>query len=93
VIATQIYIGAVSVVARLNDIATPWSAYFIGGPAIYSIGGSNSPLLRPEAPSHFGFTGGIGFEMRRSRHVYFVEARYMSMPPGGMVPLVVGMRF
>ena len=78
--------------ARLNDPDTRWSPYLLGGVAEYLTGNSDEPLAQFR-PNHFGFQGGIGFEIRPSKHTYFVEMRYMGVPPGGVVPVLVGMRF
>jgi hypothetical protein len=32
-------------------------------------------------------------EVRSSRHAFFAEMRYMTIAPGGVVPIVIGMRF
>jgi hypothetical protein len=76
--------GSVSagVVARLNDSSKPWSPYAIAGYA----GFLNENWT-------FGFAGGGGFEVRAAEHTYFVEARYMKVNGGGLVPITIGIRF
>jgi hypothetical protein len=81
--------ATLSVVARLNDPVTRWSPYVMVGPAVY-LGDATFESLRA---NHFGLQGGAGFEMRSDRHTYFIEARYLGMPPGGVVPVVLGVRF
>jgi hypothetical protein len=84
--------GSFSLVARLNDPAKRWSPYVFGGVAAYLTGNSDEPLtyLRP---NHFGFQGGVGFDVRPNKHTYFVEAHYLGVAPGGFIPVVIGMRF
>jgi hypothetical protein len=84
--------GSFSLVARLNDPVRRWSPYVFGGVAAYLTGNSDEPLtyLRP---NHFGVQGGAGFEVRPDKHTYFVEVRYLGVPPGGFIPVVLGMRF
>ena len=89
---SRIVATSFSLVARLNDPATRWSPYLIGGVAGYLTGNSDEPLLQFR-PNHLGFQGGVGFEVRPSRHTYFVEMRYMGIPPGGVLPMTIGMRF
>jgi hypothetical protein len=89
---SRLVAGSFSIVGRLNDPATRWSPYAFGGVAAYLTGNSDEPLtyLRP---NHFGFQGGVGFEVRPREHTFFVEMRYLGVPPGGIVPVTVGMRF
>jgi hypothetical protein len=82
--------GSFSVVARLNDPATRWSPYVFGGAAVYVTDPVRTDYLRP---NHFGVQGGAGFEFRPATHTYFIELRYFGIPPGGVVPFVVGVRF
>jgi len=89
---SRIVSGSLSIVARLNDPNTRWSPYLLGGVAGYLTGNSDEPLAQFR-PNHLGFQGGVGFEVRPSKHTYFVEMRYMGVPPGGVVPVLVGMRF
>jgi hypothetical protein len=89
---SRIVATSFSLVARLNDPATRWSPYVIGGIAGYLTGNSDEPLMQFR-PNHLGFQGGVGFEVRPSRHTYFVEMRYMGVPPGGVLPMTIGMRF
>lgn len=84
--------GSLGLVARLNEAATKWSPYVIGGVATYYFGGADGPLTWMR-PNHFGFQGGVGFEVRPARQTYFVEMRYLGIPPGGIVPITVGVRF
>ena len=76
----------------MNDPAKRWSPYLLGGAAGYSFNfaDGNIKALRP---AHFGMQGGLGFEVRPTKETYFVEIRSMGIPPGGLMPLVVGMRF
>jgi hypothetical protein len=89
---SRLVAGSFSIVGRLNDPATRWSPYAFGGVAAYLTGNSDEPLtyLRP---NHFGFQGGVGFEVRPREHTFFIEMRYLGVPPGGIVPVTVGMRF
>ena len=89
---SRIVATSLSLVARLNDPATRWSPYLIGGVAGYLTGNSDEPLMQFR-PNHLGFQGGLGFEVRPSRHTYFIEMRYMGIPPGGVVPVTIGVRF
>ncbi len=41
----------------------------------------------------FGLTGGVGFEVGDATHALFLEARYMRMGAGGLVPVTLGVRF
>jgi hypothetical protein len=84
--------GTLGLVARLNDAATRWSPYIIAGVATYYFGNADGPLTWMR-PNHFGFQGGVGFEVRPDKHTYFVEMRYLGVPPGGLVPVTIGMRF
>jgi hypothetical protein len=83
--------ASVSMVARMNDPAIRWSPYAFGGVAGYIIGQQGE--ITGFRPNHVGFQGGIGFEGRPDKHTYFIEMRYMGIPPGGVVPVVIGMRF
>ena len=89
---SRIVSGSFSMVARLNDSTTRWSPYLLGGVAGYLTGNSDEPRIQFR-PNHLGFQGGIGFEVRPSNHTYFVEMRYLGVPPGGAVPVTMGMRF
>jgi hypothetical protein len=84
--------ASASLVARLNDPATRWSPYLIGGVAGYLTGNADELLTRFR-PNHLGFQGGAGFEIRQRTHTWFVEARYVGVPPGGLVPVTIGLRF
>jgi hypothetical protein len=90
--ATEIASGSLGVVARLNAPEHHWSPYVVAGVATYHIGHfiSGVPSIHTNP---FGWQGGLGFEVRSSRHVFFAEMRYMTIAPGGVVPVVVGMRF
>jgi opacity protein-like surface antigen len=89
---SRIVATSISVVARLNEPSTRWSPYVIGGVAGYLTGNSDEPLYQFH-PNHLGFQGGVGFEVRPNRHSYFLEVRYVGVPPGGLVPITIGMRF
>lgn len=89
---SRVVAGSFSLVARLNDPTVRWSPYLIGGVAGYLTGNSDE-LLTQYRPNHLGFEGGVGFEIRPSNHTYSIEIRYMGMPPGGFVPMTIGMRF
>ena len=80
-----------SLIARLNDPATRWSPYAIAGGTAYIA--ESLPHLGIVKPDHFGFEGGLGFEVRLSQHTVFAEARYMGISPGAVVPVTVGIRF
>lgn len=88
----SLFSGALGLVARLNDPATRWSPYVIGGVAAYVMGDSYGPFIDMRS-NHLGFQGGMGFEVRPRDHTYFVEMRYLGIPPGGIVPVTIGMRF
>jgi hypothetical protein len=90
-LSTLLSVG-VSMVARLRDPAAAWSPYAIGGVAGYGSWYENGNVIAMR-PSHFGFQGGVGFEVRDVKHAFFVEARYMGISPGGVVPVTIGMRF
>ena len=77
--------GSVAMVARLNGPATRWSPYILGGVAVYSYDFEDGNV-RALRPNHFGLQGGVGFEVRPRTTTIFIEARYMSIPPGGVVP-------
>lgn len=89
---SRIVATSFSLVARMNDPATRWSPYLIGGVAGYLTGNSDEPLFQFR-PNHLGFQGGVGFEVRPNKHTYFAEMRYLGVPPGGVVPITIGMRF
>ena len=89
---SRIISASFSVVARLNGPDTRWSPYVMGGVAGYLTGAPDEPLQQ-ERPNHLGFQGGVGFEVRPAHRTYFVEMRYLGMPPGGVVPVTIGMRF
>jgi hypothetical protein len=74
--------GTASVVARLNNASQRWSPYAIAGIASFI-----------NEYSTFGLAGGAGLEVRAATHTYFLEARYMRMSGGGLVPITLGMRF
>jgi hypothetical protein len=80
----------VSMVARLNDPAARWSPYAFGGLAGYII--VQEGELTGFRTSPVGFQGGVGFEVRPRTYTYFVETRYMGIPPGGFFPVMIGMR-
>ncbi len=74
--------GAVSAVVRLNESAARWSPYFIAGVAgVVSDG------------SAVGLGGGAGLEIHAAMRAFFLEARYMRVYGGGLVPITLGMRF
>ena len=83
---------SLSLVARLNDPVTRWSPYVFGG-IVGHITGSPDEPLRAIRTNHLGMQGGVGFEYRPGKRTYFAELRYLGMPPGGVVPIVIGMRF
>jgi hypothetical protein len=80
-----------SMIARLNGPAVRWSPYAILGATAYVA--ESLPHLGLTKPSPFGAEGGLGFEVRLPQHTLFVEARYMTISPGGVVPVAVGIRF
>jgi hypothetical protein len=84
--------GSFALSARLNDPDAKWSPYAFGGVAAYLTGNSDEPLTYMR-PNHFGFQGGVGFEVRPHEKTIFVEMRYLGIPPGGVLPVVIGMRF
>jgi hypothetical protein len=83
--------GSFSLVARLNDPATRWSPYAVAGVATYLTGNTDELVGLPLG--HLGFQGGLGFEVRPRNRALFFEVRYMSIPPGGVVPVTMGIRF
>jgi hypothetical protein len=89
---SRLVAGSLSLTARLNGPATRWSPYAFGGVAAYLTGNSDEPLTHLR-PNHLGFQGGVGFEVRPREKTFFVEMRYLGVPPGGVVPVVIGMRF
>jgi hypothetical protein len=84
--------GSIDLVARLNDPATRWSPYAVFGAAVNLTGNSDEALVRYR-PNHGGFQGGVGLEVRPWITTVFVEIRCMGVPPGGVVPMTIGMRF
>jgi hypothetical protein len=89
--------GSVAMVARLNSPEARWSPYILGGVGAYTYHFEDGRIVALRL-NHFGLQGGVGFEMQpratASRTgTIFVEARYMGIPPGGVVPLTIGMRF
>jgi len=68
------------------------SPYVLAGAAAYvsDYADGNIVALRPQ---HIGIEGGIGIEGRFGRSTLFAELRYMTVSPGGVVPLTMGMRF
>jgi hypothetical protein len=83
--------GSFSLIARVNDPMVPWSPYAIAGATAYFA--ESLPQAGAGTPSRFGVEGGVGFEVRLSGHTLFAEARYMTISPGGIVPVCVGVRF
>lgn len=81
--------GSLSLVVRMNDPAALWSPYLLAGPAVYLLDNTYDYLR----PNHLGVQGGVGFEVRSSTHAFFAELRYMGVPPGGALPLTIGVRF
>ena len=53
---------------------------------------SDEPLAQVRS-NHLGFQGGVGFEVRPANHTYVIEMRYPGIPPGGIVPITIGMQF
>jgi opacity protein-like surface antigen len=81
---------SVDIRARLNDPATWWSPYVLAGGAVYGNHNSYSSIRA----NHAGFQAGLGFDARfAKRTALFVEWRYLSVAPGGLAPVIVGMRF
>ena len=79
---------------HLNDPATRWSPYVLVGAAYYITPASATEKLKTFDPQQAGYQFGIGTDVHSfTRATLFVELRYMSMPPGGVVPLTVGLRF
>ena len=81
-----------SLVVRMNDPVTRWSPYAFGGIVGHLTGSPDEPLRSIRA-NRLGMQGGVGFEYRPYKHTWFAEVRYLGMPPGGVVPFVVGVRF
>jgi hypothetical protein len=79
---------------HLNDRASRWAPYVLVGAAYYLAGASSSEKLKTFDPHQAGYQVGIGTDVHSFMHgTLFLEIRYMSMPPGGIVPLTVGLRF
>ena len=51
------------------------------------------PRLGTVKAAPVGAEGGVGFEVRMLQHTFFAEARYMTISPGGVLPVTVGIRF
>lgn len=90
---TRIVSGGFSVVMRLNTPDARWSPYVVAGIAKYSVDAHDSWRMATVQTNPFGWQGGVGIEVRSPRHAYFAEMRYMTIAPGGVVPIVIGMRF
>lgn len=90
---SEIASGGLSVVARLNAPQNHWSPYVVAGVAAYHMGHFISPAVATIHTNPLGWQGGLGVEVRSSRHVFFAEMRYMTIAPGGVAPVVIGMRF
>ena len=73
---------------------SPWpvSPYAIVG-AAYNDPGDPSSTILTFNPSSFGVQAGVGLSVRRGREAVFVEARWMSVSPGALLPITFGMRF
>jgi hypothetical protein len=91
-LSTQLVSGSVSLVARLNDVRSRVSPYVLAGAAVYGTSYADDNITAMH-PGHIGFAGGIGIESRTKKSTFFAELRYMAIPPGGVVPLTLGMRF
>jgi hypothetical protein len=85
--------GSLGVVARLRAPDARWSPYVVGGVAAYYVDGSDSFRTTTVRTNPLGWQGGLGIEARSSKHVFFAEMRYMTISPGGVFPIVMGMRF
>ena len=84
--------GSADLIVRTRDRGAAWSPYALGGVAAYGFGDSEGSI-QSYHPKHFGFEGGVGVKFRRPHHTTFIEARYQSISPGGVVPIVVGFRY
>jgi hypothetical protein len=80
-----------SLFARMNEPSVRWSPYAIVGATGYVA--ESLPHLGAIKPAVFGVAGGIGFEVRMQQHTLFAEARYMTISPGGVLPVTAGIRF
>jgi len=89
---SYVWSGSVDFVARLNDRATRWSPYVLAGAGAYSYDFADGNI-KALHPSHVGLQGGIGFEARPARATIFAEIRYLNISPGGVLPVVLGVRF
>ena len=79
---------------HLNDPTRRWSPYVLVGAAYYITGTPSDEKLKTFDPRQAGYQFGIGTDVHSfTGATLFVELRYMSMPPGGVVPLTVGLRF
>jgi opacity protein-like surface antigen len=90
---TRVMSGGLGVVARLGAPDARWSPYVIGGIATYHVDKSDSFLMATVRTNPFGWQGGLGIEVRSPKRAFFAEMRYMTIAPGGVVPIMVGMRF
>lgn len=88
---SHIWSVSTDLVARLNDPATRWSPYVLGGAAVYETGGVREHISEFH-PSQYGLQGGVGFDLRKDDKTLFVEIRSMRMSPGGVVLVTIGVR-
>lgn len=90
---SEIASGSLGVVARLNAAEARWSPYVVAGVAAYHVGHFISPEVGTIHTNPLGWQGGLGIEVRSRKRTFFAEMRYMTIAPGGVFPVVVGMRF
>ena len=84
--------GSADLIVRAKDRGAEWSPYALAGVAVYGFGDSEGSIQFYH-PKHFGLEGGVGVEFREPHHTTFIEARYQSIPPGGVIPIVLGFRY
>ncbi len=85
----EVFATSIGVIFRLNDKSRSWSPYLLGGLAVYALDQTGD--LKP---AHFGAQYGAGFEVGSKKSAkLFLEVRYLDLSQGGLVPMVVGIRF
>jgi hypothetical protein len=92
--SSQLISTSADLLLHLNDPTSHWSPYVLVGAAYYVTGAPADEKLKTFDPRQAGYQFGIGTDVHSfTGATLFVELRYMSMPPGGVVPLTVGLRF
>jgi hypothetical protein len=92
--ASHLIATSADLLLHVNDPASHLSPYVLVGAAWYMTGNPSTERLKAFDPQQAGYQVGIGTDVHAFEGpTVFVELRYMSMPPGGVVPLTVGLRF